>query len=193
MAVAYALLGSVAFALAVGLRDGSPFTHPAPWLALDGSVRLGSSALLGVALAVVVVASTRIAVGRWRWAVRLHAELRPVARNLTSASVVTIAVFSGFGEELFFRGFLTPLVGVLAQSALFGLAHQIRGPSRWIWVAWAMLVGLPLGAIFALTGSIVGPIVAHALINGYNLAFLRNHDPSAGARRVGGLLAHSDV
>jgi hypothetical protein len=193
VAVVYAFLGSLALALAVGLRDdGNPFIHPAPWLDLGREARHGWSALLGVALAVVVIASTRLAVHRWRWASRLHADLRPVAKNVGYASICIIAVFSGLGEEMFFRGFLAPLVGVVVQGVLFGLVHQVRGPSRWVWVGWATIVGLALGAIFALTGSLLGPIAAHALINGSNLAFLRDFDPTAKDRRLGGLLAQSD-
>jgi membrane protease YdiL (CAAX protease family) len=193
VAVAYALLGSLACTLAVALRDGSPLSHPEPWLTLDPSVRVGSSLLLGLALAVVLVASTRIAVRRWAWAQKLHSDLRPVAKNLTVPSIVIIAVLSSFGEELFFRGFLTPLVGIVPQAALFGLAHQVSGRSRWVWITWASLVGLFLGWIFVLTGSLVGSVAAHALVNGYNLMFLRSHDPSAKERRLGGLLAPSDV
>jgi CAAX protease family protein len=194
VAVAYALLGSLASGLAVALRDGSPFSHPSPWLALDESVRVGSSLLLGLALAVVLVASTRIAVERWNWARRLHSDLRPVAKDLTLPSIVVIAGVSSLGEELFFRGFLTPyLGGIVLQAALFGLAHQVRGPSRWVWVTWASIVGLCFGAIFVLTGSLVGPIAAHAIVNGYNLMFLRNHDPAPKERRLGGLFAPSDV
>jgi membrane protease YdiL (CAAX protease family) len=193
VAVAYAMLGSLACALAVALRDGSPLTHPAPWLALDESVRVGSSLLLGVALAVLLVASTRIAVERWDWARKLHTDLRPVARHLTVGSVVIIAILSSVGEELFFRGFLVPLVGVIAQAVIFGAAHQVSGSSRWVWMAWASLVGVCFGAIFALTGSLLGPIVAHAIVNGYNLMYLRNHDPEPKERRLGGLLAPSDV
>jgi CAAX protease family protein len=193
VAVAYALLGSLASALAIALRDGSPFAHPEPWLNLEEPVRLGSSLLLGLALAAVLVVTTRIAVQRWNWARQLHADLRPVARNLTLPSVVLIAILSSLGEELFFRGFLTPFVGVVAQAALFGVAHQVSGPSRWVWVTWASLVGLCLGAIFALTGSLVGPLAAHAIVNAYNLTFLRDHDPAPKGRRLGGLFAPSDV
>jgi membrane protease YdiL (CAAX protease family) len=41
------------------------------------------------------------------------------------------------------------------------------------------LVGLALGALFELTGSLLGPLAAHALVNGVNLSFLKNHDPEA--------------
>jgi uncharacterized protein len=192
VALVYGFLGSLALALAVGLSGGNPFTHPAPWLDLGSDARHGWSALLGVALAIVVIASTRIAVRRWRWASTLHAELRPVAKNLGAPSIGIIAVCSGVAEEMFFRGFLAPLVGVVLQAVIFGLVHQMPGPSRWVWVAWATIVGLALGAIFALTGSLVGPVAAHALINGCDLAFLRDFDPKASDRRLGGLLAHSD-
>ena len=79
------------------------------------------------------------------------------------ANLVTAAILAPIGEELFFRGFLTPyLGGIVVQAALFGLAHQVSGPSRWVWVAWASLVGLCFGAIFALTGSLEDDDAAHA-------------------------------
>jgi membrane protease YdiL (CAAX protease family) len=49
-------------------------------------------------------------------------------------------------------------------------------------------VGLALGAMFQLTGSLAGPLAAHALINALNLSFLRSHDPDLGRRGLGGLL-----
>jgi uncharacterized protein len=189
----YLLLASLACGLAVALGGLLPIVHPSPWLALDEPMRSGSSLVLGIAFAVATIVATRIAVERWVWARRLHLELRPIARGLGAPTLVIVAVFSSIGEELFFRGFLLPLVGVFAQAAVFGLAHQMRGKSRWAWVGWATLVGLCLGAIFALTGSLLGTLVAHALINGYNLAFLRDHDPSKSGRSLGGLLAQSDA
>jgi len=149
--------------------------------------------VLGLALAALLGASTRIAVQRFSFAQKLHSDLRPVAQNLTLPGIVLIAALSSCGEELFFRGFLTPRIGVLAQALIFGMAHQVRGPSRWVWVAWASLVGVCFGFLFQLTGSLAGPIAAHAAVNCYNLLFLRNHDPSPKDRRLGGLLAHSDV
>jgi membrane protease YdiL (CAAX protease family) len=191
--VAYTLLGLSAWGLSAAFGDGNPWSHASPWMVLEEPVRTGTSLLLGVALAAILVASTRIAVLRFSFAQKLHSDLRPVAKNLTVASVVLIALLSSLGEELFFRGFLAPRIGVLAQALIFGMAHQVRGPSRWVWVAWASLVGVCFGFLFLATGSLVGPIVAHAAVNSYNLIFLRNHDPSPKDRRLGGLLAHSDL
>ena len=39
-------------------------------------------------------------------------------------------------------------------------------------------MGLALGAAFRLTGSLAGPLTAHAVINGFNLAYLKRHDPA---------------
>jgi membrane protease YdiL (CAAX protease family) len=174
----YALLAVMAFALALALRDGPPWTHPEPWLALPLEHALALSALLGVIAAAVVIASTRVSVRYFAWARLLHSELRPVARDLGPGQILLVAGLSSLGEELLFRGLLTPTVGVVLSAALFGLAHQMKGPLRWVWAAWAMGVGLILGALFALTGSLVGPLLTHALVNAANLTYLRDHDPA---------------
>jgi hypothetical protein len=49
-------------------------------------------------------------------------------------------------------------------------------------------MGFALGSIFELTGSLVGPIAAHALINWLNLLYLKSHDPGPPRRSLGGLL-----
>lgn len=193
-AIGYGLLGLLGALLAVALRDTHPWEYPGAWLRLGSTARIATSLVLGLLLAIAVVSSTRVAVRRWRWAQRLYTELQPVARSLTPSGVVALAVLSSAGEELFFRGLLAPLLGVIGQAVLFGLAHQLRGPSRWVWVAWATAVGLALGAIFALTGSLTGPLLAHALINATNLRFLRADRASPPRkRRLGGILASSDV
>jgi membrane protease YdiL (CAAX protease family) len=183
----YALLAVLATALALALRDGVPWVHPEPWLvelsARDGSsaplpLALGSSALLGLGAATGIITFTRFTVPRYAWAQRLHAELRPVARDLTVGQILVIAGLSSLGEELLFRGLLVPTAGVVPAALLFGLAHQIKGPSRWVWAGWATAFGLMLGSIFALTGSLVGPLLAHAIVNAANLTYLRDHDPA---------------
>jgi membrane protease YdiL (CAAX protease family) len=134
-----------------------------------------------------LVVCTRAAVVRFAWARELHAALRPFASNMSGVAIVVMAALSAFGEEMLFRGFLQPLIGIVPQALIFGAAHQIPGPSRWVWVAWATIVGLALGGMFQLTGSLLGPLTAHALVNALNLAYLKSHDP-APRRPLGGLL-----
>jgi uncharacterized protein len=185
---AYALLGMVSVALGFWWYDGWVFQHPKPWLPLGPGVRDGYSLGLGLAFGGLVVVATRTMVRRLAWAQALHSELRPVAVAMTPSAIVGLALASALGEELFFRGLLGPGLGLVPQALLFGIVHQMRGPSRWVWVAWATVVGLMLGAIFQLSGSLWGAIAAHALINGLNLDYLRRHDPQAPRRSLGGLL-----
>jgi membrane protease YdiL (CAAX protease family) len=104
------------------------------------------------------------------------------------AEIAAIAAASASAEELLFRGLLVPVVGVVLSSLVFGAMHQVRGRARWGWMAWATVMGLLFGTTFAMTGSLVGPLLAHTAINHFNLRFLRDHDPSPPGSRLGGLL-----
>jgi membrane protease YdiL (CAAX protease family) len=108
---------------------------------------------------------------------------------MSTATVVYLAATSAFGEELLFRGLLEPWVGLLPQAIIFGVLHQVGGPSRWVWMGWATVMGIMLGAMFHCTGSLVGPVLAHALINAVNLSHLKSFDPHREPRRLGGLLS----
>ena len=187
-AMAYAILAIAVSAACLFWRGELPLTHPEPWLPLSTAGAHAYSALLGAAFGMSVVFASRVSVARYRWARRLHRELRPVASQLTVGNMLLLAVLSAIGEELLFRGALQPEVGLLGQAAIFGLLHQLSGPSRWVWVTWAAAVGLALGSLFQLTGSLLGPILAHALINGLNLAYLKHHDPEPSRDSIGGLL-----
>lgn len=174
---AYALVGGVALALI--WPRGAPLKHPEPRLLFDDGLAHWLSLGIGLLFGAALVVASRITVQRFEWARRLHLELRPLARDLPSTGIVALALLSAAGEELLFRGLFQPWMGLWPQAILFGLLHQLPGPSRWIWVSWAFLVGLALGALFELTGSLLGPLAAHALVNGVNLSFLKNHDPGA--------------
>jgi len=187
-ALAYAFLGVLSAVVAVVLRSGSPFAHPTPLLTLADPARHTYSVMMGLTVGALIVLSTRVTVARFEWARRLHSELRPIARVMTTQGIVVLALLSALGEELLFRGLLQPWVGFILQALAFGFLHQVRGPSRYVWMTWATAVGLVLGAIFQVTGSLLGPIAAHALVNGLNLAYLKNHDPTPARRALGGLL-----
>jgi hypothetical protein len=181
-------LAALAFVVAWSARDGRPFAHPAPWLSLGEGAAVGASVAGGLALAGAVVWATRLTVARFGWAKRLHAELRPVARGMSAGDAFALALASGVGEELMFRSLAQPALGLVASSLLFGAVHQKRGPGRWAWMAWAAIVGFGLGVLFALTGSLVGCVLAHVLVNTVNLLYLRDHDVEPPRPALGGLL-----
>lgn len=189
--VAYALIAAGAVALGHGFNRGSLLVYPGSWLPLSGVEAHTFSLVLGGAFAALVVLGTRVLVENVGWARNLHRDLRPLTLRLDAAGILAIASLSALAEELVFRGLLMPWVGLLPQALLFGVAHaQLSGPSRWVWVAWASVVGLALGAMFELTGSLLGPMLAHGLINGLNLVYLKTHDTAPPPRSyLGGLLA----
>jgi membrane protease YdiL (CAAX protease family) len=159
------------------------------WLGAHGWAAVLLSLGLGMVLGSTTIAATPPMVRRWRWARALHLALRPAAHGAGNAALLLVAVASATGEELLFRGLLVPLTGVAASSVAFGLMHQISGRARWGWMAWATIMGLLFGEVFAMTGSLVGPLIAHAAINHSNLRFLRDNDPAPPRRRpLGGLL-----
>lgn len=188
--VAYGLITMGAIAVGHGFERGSLLSYPGPWLPLSGVEGLAFSLVLGAAFAAAVVIGTRALVENVGWAKNLHRDLRPMTLRLDGAGIAVIALFSAVAEELVFRGLLMPWMGLLPQALLFGVVHaQLSGPSRWVWVAWATVVGLALGGIFALSGSLFGAMLAHALINGLNLLYLQSHDTAPPRNSLGGLLS----
>jgi membrane protease YdiL (CAAX protease family) len=187
--VVYALIAMGALGLGRAFDRGSLLSYPAPWLPLSGAEAHAFSLILGGAFAAAVVVGTRVLVENVGWAKNLHRDLKPMTVGLDGTGIAVIAALSALAEELVFRGLLMPWLGLLPQAVLFGFAHaQLSGPSRWVWVAWASVVGLALGAVFGLSGSLLGPMLAHALINGINLTYLKSHDTSPPRHSLGGLL-----
>lgn len=188
--IAYAVIAIGALALAHGFERGSLLSYQDPWLPLAGVESHAFSLVLGGAFAAAVVIGTRVLVEHVGWAKNLHRDLRPMTVGLDATGIVMIAALSALAEELVFRGLLLPWLGILPQALVFGVVHaQLSGPSRWVWVSWASLVGLALGVMFALSGSLLGPLLAHALINGINLAYLKSHDTAPPPNSLGGLLS----
>jgi len=188
--VAYALIAMGALAVGQSFDLGWLVSYRSPWLPLAGAEAHAFSVVLGAAFAAAVVVGTRVLVENVGWARTLHRDLRPMTLRLDGTGIAVIAGLSALAEELVFRGLLMPWLGLLPQAVLFGVVHaQLSGPSRWVWVAWASVVGLALGAIFALSGSLLGPMLAHALINGLNLLYLKSHDTSPPRNSLGGLLS----
>ena len=81
-----------------------------------------------------------------------------------------LSVTAGICEEIIYRGFLiayfTAFTGLipalLLSSFVFGLAHAYQG---WRGIVKVSVVGLAMGGVYLLTGSLWAPIVLHAVLD----------------------------
>ncbi len=97
---------------------------------------------------------------------RISDELAPaLVDGADKSSLVLISVFSGIGEEVFFRGAVQPEFGLVVAALAFGLVHI--GPDRryLVWTAWAVLAGFLFGFLYELSGGLLAPVIAHATHN----------------------------
>ncbi len=78
---------------------------------------------------------------------------------------IFIALVEPINEEIMFRGFLVPRIGILPSALLFGLAHYSYMSTFGIEVIAAFIFGALAGYIFRSTKSIYPGIVAHILVN----------------------------
>jgi len=185
---AYGAIASVAI-LVRASGGGSPLVIEG-WFdrALPPGARLLASVALGALVAAGTLAATPLLVRRSARVRRPEEDLRPVVHGATHLELALLAFASGLAEELLFRGTLLPMVGLVVSSAAFGLLHQMKGPARWVWTAWAATLGLALGVVVAATGHVAGAVLAHVVINAHNLRRLRSPDVAGRHARLGGLL-----
>jgi len=95
---------------------------------------------------------------------------RPFDAYLTAAFAITLGPLM---EELFFRGFLYPVVarrwgavwGILLTALPFGLMHFYQYGNSWGAVLIVFMVGVVLTAVRAMTKSVAASFLAHV---GYN-------------------------
>jgi len=132
----------------------------APQLGLGWQLLAGAAA--GVALLVLAWLLHRI-LPSFRYASRLMEDaLRTL--DLPAWSGPLLAAATAGGEELFFRGALLPVVGVIGQALLFGVFHPVP-PRGWAYPAFAALAGLAFGWLTVASGSLLPAVTAHFLIN----------------------------
>ncbi|MBI5159087.1 CPBP family intramembrane metalloprotease [Candidatus Micrarchaeota archaeon] len=77
--------------------------------------------------------------------------------------LVFAIVIAPISEEVFFRGFLSPRIGVIASSILFALAHFSYGSK--VEIIGAFAVGIMLALQLKQHKTLVVPITAHVLFN----------------------------
>jgi len=160
--VFYVLLGSAGLVW-TRLRTGS-------WL--PESVTGGDAAislLLGVGVTTLVIATTGPMIRRLAWMRWLSMEMRRLLGPIDLRTALVVAVASGVGEEIFFRGALLPVTGLVVSSLIFAVVHT--GPERryLAWTGFTLAIGFALGWITVATGSLLGAVFAHVAINAVNL------------------------
>ena len=109
---------------------------------------------------------------------------RVYARELTAALAKEYArarpaqIFLGgltaaCGEEIFFRGFLQQMLGLVPASLLFMLAHFGKKEIRVISL-WSVFQSLYLGLFFIWSKNLLVPMIAHGLFDLGGMIYFRN-------------------
>jgi uncharacterized protein len=149
-----------------------------PWATWVWDARAAGVGLIGVvpplALLVWIVQSTG----------RPAVELRELVRSLLVPAfsgwrvweLVALAGVAGLSEEVLFRGviqaglggWLGAGFGLMGSALLFGLAHWLSP----FYAGLAMVMGLWFGLVWLVSGSLVAPVLAHALYDAVALVWL---------------------
>lgn len=86
-----------------------------------------------------------------------------IAKSVTVLGAFGIAVGSSVSEEIFFRGFLQPRIGMFGQAAVFALAHLSYVNVLEVVITFAL--ALAFGYMYRRSGNLLAPIAAHFLFN----------------------------
>lgn len=102
----------------------------------------------------------------------LHAQIGVLlrAQGVSYHQALLLALVSGVGEEVFFRGALQNAlfggwVGVVLQAVVFAALHPVPDRKAWAYPVFIFCAGLMFGAAYLLTGSLIPGILAHYLQN----------------------------
>ncbi len=100
---------------------------------------------------------------------QLEEQLAAMLGPLTTAEAVSLAVLSGFAEELFFRGAVQGQWGLLAATVLFAVLHTGPGSAFRAWTLFAVVAGGLFGGLMEWRGNLLAPVIGHFVVNGVNL------------------------
>jgi hypothetical protein len=103
-------------------------------------------------------------------AVAPGAPAAPLAHRLSGLAIgAAIIAFQAYGEELFFRGWMQPVlaarwgpwIGLVAASILFAAAHALGRPISALAVVNDSLAGMVFGLLAFRSGGLAAPFAAH--------------------------------
>ncbi len=139
------------------------------------------SLALGLLAAVVTVAAGVLVYRLVPAMRRIAEELAPsLVDSAGRGTLILISVFSGVGEEVFFRGAVQPEFGLVVAALAFGLVHI--GPDRryLVWTVWAVLAGFLFGFLYEVSGGLLAPVVAHTAHNAATFLLWKRSRQKAG-------------
>jgi uncharacterized protein len=153
---------------------------------LDAGSR-GSMLILGIVAGMLIAILVPAIVALWSEKLRTKSAkaARKLAFLLPSSTAErrwwwVVCLTAGICEEIVYRGFLlhywhsdpfhlTLTRALIVSSVIFGIAHLYQGIAGSVQT---MVIGFVLGAIFLMTGSLLLPIVIHAVLDLRVLAML---------------------
>jgi membrane protease YdiL (CAAX protease family) len=137
--------------------------RPTAWEPL--AVGLGAACGIGL----LVILGGRVVSRHTGWGRALHRTMSEALGPLRPATILWLALLSAFGEELLFRGVLHPRMGLWLGAALFAAFHFPYRRVLLPWTAFTFGMGLLLGLLTDLSGSLWPAILLHFMVNHINL------------------------
>ncbi|WP_019500081.1 CPBP family intramembrane glutamic endopeptidase [Pseudanabaena sp. PCC 6802] len=126
--------------------------------------------LLGVGIGAAITLTSSLIYEFWaEYRKSADVYLEMVLKPLEMPDLIWLGLLPGISEELLFRGVALPGLGMNAiavaiSSIVFGSLHMFN-LQQWRYALWAMAIGVCLGTMTLLTGSLFPAIVAHVLTN----------------------------
>ena len=123
---------------------------------------LGVCAWAAVLLALLAAALAIYAIGGEK-ALPKPSAIVPWIASLPVLVRLMVSLSAGFVEEIFFRGFLQPRVGLMVSSVMFALSHFSYGLP--FMIVGVFTISLVIGRSFERSGDLLPCIVAHGVFD----------------------------
>ncbi len=107
---------------------------------------------------------------------RVFKEVNQIMRliPLAKSNIILIIILPAIIEELFFRGVLQELLGIMGTNILFAFAHMGKEKELISYGVVTFLIGIVLSILYIKTADLLVPMLAHATINALTLRRLIN-------------------
>ncbi|MCL4411383.1 lysostaphin resistance A-like protein [Candidatus Marsarchaeota archaeon] len=141
-------------------------------LGLSRSALTARNIGIGVALfAAILVVELAIGAFSVVTGISLPTNTAQIFSGLPAYFLAFALIVAPLDEEILFRGFMVPRIGIVLSALLFGLLHLLSYLSISEFIA-ALAFGLLAGYVFRRTGSLYPSIAAHMLVNALGILAL---------------------